>query len=114
MQLPAERAVPADPALWKCQETGATDNLWLNLSTGLIGSGRQVSPPAGGTHADLRYALSPAQPTSPSRDTAAHLRCAPTPRMPDCKPGSFPPQSFSVDFSASLPAVRRISALNML
>lgn len=43
VQLPADRPVSADPALWQCQETGATDNLWLNLSTGVIGSGRQVS-----------------------------------------------------------------------
>ena len=42
MQLPAERKVPADPALWKCDDTGVTENLWLNLSTGHIGSGRQV------------------------------------------------------------------------
>ena len=42
VQLPAERKVPADPALWKCDDTGVTENLWLNLSTGHIGSGRQV------------------------------------------------------------------------
>ena len=42
VQLAAERKVPADPAQWKCDETGATENLWLNLSTGFIGSGRQV------------------------------------------------------------------------
>jgi hypothetical protein len=35
--------VPSDPKAWKCEESGATDNLWLNLSTGHIGSGRQVS-----------------------------------------------------------------------
>lgn len=28
---------------WKCDESGATENLWLNLSTGFIGSGRPVS-----------------------------------------------------------------------
>ena len=31
------------PLQWHCAETGVTDNLWLNLSTGVIGSGRQVS-----------------------------------------------------------------------
>lgn len=36
------RQIPSDPALWRCDETGATDNLWLNLSTGFIGSGRQA------------------------------------------------------------------------
>jgi ubiquitin carboxyl-terminal hydrolase 5/13 len=28
---------------WRCDETGVSDNLWLNLSTGFIGSGRPVS-----------------------------------------------------------------------
>ena len=37
--------MPADPGAWKCDETGVTDNLWLNLSTGHIGSGREVSHP---------------------------------------------------------------------
>ncbi len=42
VQLPAERRVPVDPSKWKCDDTGVTENLWLNLSTGHIGSGRQV------------------------------------------------------------------------
>ncbi len=29
--------------MWFCDETGVKENLWLNLSTGFIGSGRQVS-----------------------------------------------------------------------
>jgi ubiquitin carboxyl-terminal hydrolase 5/13 len=29
-----------NPSSWKCADSGATDNLWLNLSTGYIGSGR--------------------------------------------------------------------------
>lgn len=41
-QLPCDRPVPMDPKQWKCDETGVTENLWLNLSTGFIGSGRQV------------------------------------------------------------------------
>ena len=36
------RHIPSDPRQWHCDETGVTDNLWLNLSTGFIGSGRQV------------------------------------------------------------------------
>lgn len=32
-----------DPNAWKCEESGATKNLWLNLSTGFIGSGREVT-----------------------------------------------------------------------
>lgn len=31
------------PLQWKCDETGLQENLWLNLSTGFIGCGRQVS-----------------------------------------------------------------------
>jgi hypothetical protein len=46
------RQIPSDPALWVCDETGVKENLWLNLSTGFIGSGRQVyaKPPP---HASL-------------------------------------------------------------
>ena len=36
------RHVPSDPALWECDGTGVKENLWLNLSTGFIGSGRQA------------------------------------------------------------------------
>ena len=36
------RQIPSDPSLWVCDETGVKENLWLNLSTGFIGSGRQV------------------------------------------------------------------------
>ena len=38
------RSIPSDPTVWACDETGVTENLWLNLSTGFIGSGRQVGP----------------------------------------------------------------------
>ena len=30
-----------DPSTWKCADSGETQNLWLNLSTGYIGSGRK-------------------------------------------------------------------------
>lgn len=30
-----------NPAAWKCQKNGATENLWLNLSDGFIGGGRK-------------------------------------------------------------------------
>jgi uncharacterized UBP type Zn finger protein len=43
VQLPAERTIPSDPAAWACEDSGAKENLWLNLSTGFIGSGRPVS-----------------------------------------------------------------------
>ncbi len=36
--------IPVDPAKWACDETGVSENLWLNLSTGSIGSGRQARP----------------------------------------------------------------------
>ena len=36
------RKIPADASQWQCDETGTTENLWLNLGTGFIGSGRQA------------------------------------------------------------------------
>jgi len=51
----AGRAVPSDPAAWKCDETGVTENLWLNLSTGFIGSGRANWDGSGGNGAALRH-----------------------------------------------------------
>jgi uncharacterized UBP type Zn finger protein len=54
------REIPADPALWACDETGVKENLWLNLSTGFIGSGRQAR--AGSLHAPLHSLSSCAQP----------------------------------------------------
>jgi hypothetical protein len=41
-QLDTGRKISPNPADWRCDETGVTENLWLNLSTGHIGSGRQV------------------------------------------------------------------------
>lgn len=49
------RAIPSDPASWKCDETGVTDNLWLNLSTGFIGSGRANWDGTGGNGAAMRH-----------------------------------------------------------
>lgn len=37
------KTIPSDPSQWSCAETGVKENLWLNLSTGTIGSGRQAS-----------------------------------------------------------------------
>ena len=43
-QLPTNgKTIPSDPSQWRCDESGVTENLWLNLSTGFIGSGRPVS-----------------------------------------------------------------------
>ena len=36
------KTIPSNPSDWQCAETGVKENLWLNLSTGVIGSGRQV------------------------------------------------------------------------
>ncbi|GMH39787.1 hypothetical protein BSKO_07685 [Bryopsis sp. KO-2023] len=54
-QLPAQRTIPSDPKEWKCDETGVMENLWLNLSTGFIGSGRQHFDGSGGNGSALRH-----------------------------------------------------------
>uniref|UniRef100_A0A061RBY0 Ubiquitin carboxyl-terminal hydrolase n=1 Tax=Tetraselmis sp. GSL018 TaxID=582737 RepID=A0A061RBY0_9CHLO len=55
-QLPTGgKVIPSDPAQWKCDETGVTENLWLNLSTGFIGSGRRNWDGSGGNGAALRH-----------------------------------------------------------
>jgi len=55
-QLPTEgKKIPSDPKLWKCDETGVTENLWLNLSTGFIGSGRKQWDGSGGNGAAERH-----------------------------------------------------------
>eukprot|EP00890_Picochlorum_soloecismus_P003650 jgi/Picsp_1/4286/NSC_01795-R1_ubiquitin carboxyl-terminal hydrolase 5 isoform 2 len=54
-QLAPKRNIPMDPTEWKCEETGATENLWLNLSTGHIGSGRPQWDGTGGNGAALRH-----------------------------------------------------------
>lgn len=54
-QLDTGRRVPQDPGQWRCDETGVADNLWLNLSTGFIGSGRPHWDGSGGNGAALRH-----------------------------------------------------------
>ena len=49
-----ERILP-DPKTWKCFETGETTNLWLNLSDGVIGSGRRHFDGSGGNGSALRH-----------------------------------------------------------
>lgn len=53
--LPCNRKIPMDPGMWKCDETGATENLWLNLGTGHIGSGRPQWDGTGGNGAAMRH-----------------------------------------------------------
>eukprot|EP00939_MAST-03C_sp_MAST-3C-sp1_P000760 g760.t1 len=48
------RASP-DSKTWKCAESGMTENLWLNLSDGYIGSGRKQYGGLGGTGAALKH-----------------------------------------------------------
>jgi ubiquitin carboxyl-terminal hydrolase 5/13 len=44
-----------NPATWKCQKTGAVENLWLNLSDGYIGGGRQNWDGSGGSNGALDH-----------------------------------------------------------
>lgn len=58
-QLPANgKRISMDPATWACEESGGRENLWLNLSTGYIGSGRPQwdgERNVGGTGAALKH-----------------------------------------------------------
>jgi len=47
--------ISPDPASWKCHKSGATDNLWLNLSTGVIGDGRRNWDGSGGSNGALDH-----------------------------------------------------------
>ena len=56
VQEPAEgRRVSPDASHWRCAETGVTENLWLNLSDGFIGSGRKNWDGTGGNGSALRH-----------------------------------------------------------
>ncbi|GAX82603.1 hypothetical protein CEUSTIGMA_g10029.t1 [Chlamydomonas eustigma] len=54
-QLDNGRKISPNPKDWRCDETGATENLWLNLSTGFIGSGRRNWDGSGGNGSALRH-----------------------------------------------------------
>ncbi|CAN8064539.1 unnamed protein product [Agarophyton chilense] len=54
-QLQNGKKISPDPKQWRCEESGATENLWLNLSTGHVGSGRQHWGGVGGTGAALSH-----------------------------------------------------------
>lgn len=45
----------SDPSRWVCEDSGMRNNLWLNLSTGHIGSGRKNWDGTGGTGASLKH-----------------------------------------------------------
>uniref|UniRef100_A0A7S1TC20 Ubiquitin carboxyl-terminal hydrolase n=1 Tax=Compsopogon caeruleus TaxID=31354 RepID=A0A7S1TC20_9RHOD len=55
VQLNNGKQIPSDPSMWCCEESGVNENLWLNLSTGYIGSGRPNWDGTGGTGAALRH-----------------------------------------------------------
>jgi ubiquitin carboxyl-terminal hydrolase 5/13 len=47
--------ISPDPKSWTCEKTGATDNLWLNLSDGFIGGGRKNWDGSGGSNGALDH-----------------------------------------------------------
>ena len=49
------KLISPDPSLWKCEASGATDNLWLNLSDGYIGGGRKNWDGSGGSNGALDH-----------------------------------------------------------
>jgi len=55
VQLDNGVTISPDPKTWRCAESGFSENLWLNLSTGYIGSGRRNWDGSGGTGAALRH-----------------------------------------------------------
>jgi len=55
-QVGTGRKISPNPADWRCDDTGVTENLWLNLSTGHIGSGRQVGSATGAADSCLEGA----------------------------------------------------------
>eukprot|EP00475_Leptophrys_vorax_P002585 TRINITY_DN1145_c0_g1_i1.p1 TRINITY_DN1145_c0_g1~~TRINITY_DN1145_c0_g1_i1.p1 ORF type:complete len:781 (-),score=220.07 TRINITY_DN1145_c0_g1_i1:510-2816(-) len=55
VQLDNGKKISPNPKDWKCEDSGLTENLWLNLSTGYIGSGRRQPDGSGGTGAALRH-----------------------------------------------------------
>lgn len=54
---PTGHKISQDPKHWKDEETGDTENLWLNLSTGYIGGGRKNWDGTGGSGSALNHYL---------------------------------------------------------
>lgn len=52
---PTNRRIPQDPKQWKDEACDATENLWLNLSTGYIGGGRRNWDGTGGSGSALQH-----------------------------------------------------------
>ncbi|MEW5315258.1 MAG: hypothetical protein WDW38_006701 [Sanguina aurantia] len=55
VQLHTGRKVSPHPKDWTCDESGLAENLWLNLHTGFIGSGRANWDGSGGNGSALRH-----------------------------------------------------------
>jgi len=49
------KVIDPDPSTWKCEKSGDTENLWLNLSTGYIGGGRKNWDGSGGSNGALDH-----------------------------------------------------------
>mmetsp|Transcript_15559 Transcript_15559/g.35668 ORF Transcript_15559/g.35668 Transcript_15559/m.35668 type:complete len:861 (+) Transcript_15559:212-2794(+) len=49
--------ISPDSKSWKCEKSGATENLWLNLSDGFIGGGRKNWDGSGGSNGALDHFL---------------------------------------------------------
>lgn len=49
------KQISPDPSDWKCEHSGATENLWLNLSDGYIGGGRKNWDGSGGSNGALDH-----------------------------------------------------------
>ena len=47
--------IDPNPKTWKCQKSGDTENLWLNLSDGYIGGGRKNWDGSGGSNGALDH-----------------------------------------------------------
>ncbi|CAN0269626.1 unnamed protein product, partial [Hapterophycus canaliculatus] len=45
------RKISSDPKTWVCEDSGKTENLWLNLSTGEEAEGESVAKASEGTPA---------------------------------------------------------------
>lgn len=54
-QLDNGKVISNDPSTWRCEKSGDTNNLWLNLSTGYIGGGRKNWDGSGGSGAALDH-----------------------------------------------------------
>lgn len=50
-----KKKILSNPSAWKCEDSGMKNNLWLNLSTGHIGSGRKNWDGTGGTDGAMKH-----------------------------------------------------------